>query len=70
MGLETFLSDLLEDDSKSVVGTLEDRSVGDVEVGQTGLLEVLGSLESFLSSLLGKGRVLPSIYRSGVEGSE
>jgi len=62
------LSDLLEDDSKSVVGTLEDRSVGDIEVGQTGFLEVLGSFESFLSTLLGKGRVLPSMlnWRGGV----
>lgn len=65
MSLETFLSDLLEDDGEGVVGTLEDRSVGNVEIGQTGFLEVLGSLESFLSSLFGKGRVLPSMSSQG-----
>jgi len=64
VGFETFLTDFLEDDGEGIVGTLEDRGVGDVEFGESGFFEVLGSLESFGTTLLSKGRVLPSVIDS------
>lgn len=70
VSLETFLSNLFEDDSESVVRALEDRSVGNVEFSESGFLEVLGSFESFGTTLLGKGRVLPSVGIRSVSDTE
>jgi hypothetical protein len=41
---------------------LKDRGESNVEVGVTGLLEVLASLEGFGTTLFGEGGVLPSVF--------
>lgn len=63
--LKSLLSDLLKNDSEGVVGALKDRGEGDVEVGVTGLLEVLAALEGFGTTLFGEGGVLPSVFERG-----
>lgn len=56
--LQVFLSNLLEDNGQGVVSTLENGSVGDIEVIISLGLESDSSSESFGSSLFGESGVL------------